>query len=248
MGYRKEKRWYQVDMKGYMNSNLREITNESCIYESIIFFKNAKKICRTFRTPRRVFTDIWLCPLGGISLPSLGSLAVIDKRWLFGLNPKNLWRGLWPDWSVGTGGLLSKLLKKRSKWTADSRRVPQAAYPPFQNITHKVSNGTLTQRIASVNLWWSRDMCGTTPRDVVVRRLGVGICRRWFWLLSSGWSLEERLRIILPILGPYRVGLGDVKEKLSKVFFWRIWFIKMKCDKNVTSHNSEVTDIVLFSF
>jgi hypothetical protein len=88
-GYRKERRRYQVDMRGYGNANLREITNES------IWINNnpedtKQKIRRTFRTPCNVFTEMWLCPLGGISLPSLGSLADIDKRWLFGLNPKNL--------------------------------------------------------------------------------------------------------------------------------------------------------------
>lgn len=45
--------------------------------------------------------------------------------------------------------------------------------------------------------------------------------------------------MILPNLGPYRVGFGDVREKLSKVagaFFGRM-FIKMRCDENVTSQN-----------
>ena len=46
---------------------------------SPINLNNEKIETRTFRTPRRVFTDMWLCPFVGISLPSLGSLADIDK-------------------------------------------------------------------------------------------------------------------------------------------------------------------------
>ena len=48
MGYRKERRRYQVDIQEYMNANLREITNESIYYESIIFFKIYKKSVAPF--------------------------------------------------------------------------------------------------------------------------------------------------------------------------------------------------------
>ena len=50
-------------MQGYVNANLWEITKKKMkkvyIYVSPINLNNEKIEARTFRTPRRVFTDMW---------------------------------------------------------------------------------------------------------------------------------------------------------------------------------------------
>lgn len=102
---------------------------------------------------------------------------------------------------MGTGVLCSMLHEMIR--TAGLRSTSEA-YP------HKVSKGTLTHRIALVCLWWSRERCGTTPRDVVVMKPGVEI---WILVPAVNGKASGRLRIRLPMRGPYLFGVDKVKLK-----------------------------------
>src|SRR6266540_3734606 len=74
---------------------------------------------RTFLTPRSVQTDKDVFPFAGISLPSPGSRADMETICLPGVNPKNVCRGSFPGYNVGTGGLCSILFKKRQRVRKD---------------------------------------------------------------------------------------------------------------------------------
>jgi hypothetical protein len=63
--------------------------------------------------------------------------------------------------------------------------------------THKDSKGTLTQVIAFAERTWSLERCGTTPREVPIRKFGVGISMVWLEELS-----DRRVKHNLPTRGP----------------------------------------------
>ena len=157
-------------------------------------------------TPLNVQTDTTALPLGGISLPSSGSLADGETICLPGWKPRKVCSGYLDDvgWRVGMGGLCSMLHIKMLQLTIVQRL----------KRTHNGSKGTLTHLTAGVRLRLSRERQGRGGafRDFVRHSRAAPP------FFSSVCRIQSRLCLSRIVFSPTKTLSASLRKQVSSVF------------------------------